>query len=355
MNEHLPAIENAEGLTQASTSDLEGHCGWSRTFRKGRMSLGFFFPIEAFTGDMPALDRPEVLARSADEAGYAALWVRDVPIRDPHFGDVGQIMDPWVFASWIAAHTSRIAIGTGSVILPLRPTMDMAKASASLDCMSGGRLLFGVASGDRPSEFPLYGRDHSLRGDDFRRSVEEVRDLHQNLGPLEMARRLSGTPLELLPRPPAGRVPLLVTGFAQQALDWIALHADAWMTYPREASAQAQTINRWNEAVQSVCGRRMHKPVMQSLYIDLLPEADAAPRPMHLGLRLGRTALVALLSRYQAVGVGHTAFNLKYGSRDARSVMDELTEHVLPHFLIEPWSSDLPDGRPTPRSRYGLT
>ena len=336
MNDRLPDIERAAELTGPSTSSLDGHRGWSGTFRQGRMSLGFFFPIEAFSGDVPVLDRPEWLARRADEAGYAALWVRDVPVRDPHFGDVGQIMDPWVFASWIAAQTNRIAIGTGSVILPLRPTLDMAKASASLDCMSGGRFLFGVASGDRPSEFPLYGRDHSLRGDDFRRSVEEVRDLYSNLGPLETARLLSGTPLELLPKAPAGRVPLLVTGFAQQALEWIARHADGWMTYPREPVAQAQTIKRWNEAVQSANGRRVHKPVMQSLYIDLLPEADAAPRPMPLGFRLGRNALVALLSSYQAVGVGHTAFNLKYGSRDAGSVMDELTEHVLPHFLIEP-------------------
>jgi luciferase-type oxidoreductase len=335
MHEHLPAVEKAEALTGPSSLNLQGHRGWSRTFRQGRMSLGFFFPIEAFSGDVPALDRPEVLARRADEAGYAALWVRDVPIRDPHFGDVGQIMDPWVFASWIAAQTRRIAIGTGSVILPLRPTLDMAKASASLDSLSGGRCLFGVASGDRPSEFPLYGRDHGLRGDDFRRSVEEVRDLHRNLGPLEMARLVSGTPLELLPKPPAGRVPLLVTGFAQQTLEWIALHADGWMTYPREPVAQAQTIKRWNEAVQAVSGSGVHKPIMQSLYIDLLPEADAAPRPMHLGFRLGRHALVALLSRYQAVGVGHTAFNLKYGSREAGSVMDELTEHVLPHFLIQ--------------------
>jgi luciferase-type oxidoreductase len=335
MNDRFRANENGTAVTAASVSPLEGHLGWTRTFRKGRMSLGFFFPIEAFSGDVPALESPEVLARRADEAGYAALWVRDVPIRDPHFGDVGQIMDPWVFAAWIAAHTRRIAIGTGSVILPLRPTMDLAKASASLDRMSGGRFLFGVASGDRPSEFPLYGRDHSLRGDDFRRSVEEVRALHQDLGPLELARRLSGTPLQFLPKPPAGRVPLLVTGFGQQTLDWIALHADGWMTYPRDSAAQAHTISRWNEAVESVCGSGVHKPVMQSLYIDLLADADAAPRPMHLGFRLGRNALVALLSRYQAVGVGHTAFNLKHGSRDARSVMDELTEHVLPHFVIE--------------------
>ena len=296
------------------------------------MTLGFFFPIEAYEGDMPRLDDPQVLARRADQAGYAAVWVRDVPIRDPHFGDVGQMIDPWVFAAWIAAQTTDIAIGTGSVILPLRSSVDLAKASASLDFVSGGRLLFGTASGDRPSEFPLYGKDHAGRGAAFRQTLQEITGLYRNGGPLELARQLSGVPLELLPPPPFGRVPLLVTGFAQQPIEWIAKHADGWMTFPRDIAAQAQIVSRWNAAVHEACGPDRYKPVMQSLYIDLLPEANAAPRAMHLGVRIGRNALIALLSRYQAIGIAHTAFNLKYGSRPASSVMDELTAHVLPKF-----------------------
>jgi luciferase-type oxidoreductase len=331
-----PSVHQPEGGRAAQTSDLLRHPGWRRTFRKGSMTLGFFFPIEAYEGDTPRLEEPQVLARRADQAGYAAVWVRDVPIRDPHFGDVGQMIDPWVFAAWIAAQTTDIAIGTGSVILPLRPSVDLAKASASLDVLSGGRLLFGTASGDRPSEFPLYGKDHAVRGEAFRQTLEEIQGLHRNDGPLELARQLCGVPLELLPPPPFGRVPLLVTGFAQQPIEWIATHADGWMTYPRDIAAQAQFVSRWNTAVQEACDPEGYKPVMQSLYIDLLPEADAAPRPMHLGVRIGRNALIALLSRYQAIGIAHTAFNLKCSSRPASSVMDELTEHVLPNFRLDP-------------------
>jgi hypothetical protein len=53
---------------------------------------------------------------------------------------------------------------------------------------------------------------------------------------------------------------------------------------------------------------------------------------MHLGVRLGRNALIALLSRYRAIGIAHTAFNLKYSRRPASSIVDELTEYVLPDF-----------------------
>lgn len=330
-----PRVHQPDGAHAAQTSDLLRHPGWRRTFRKGSMTLGFFFPIEAYEGDMPRLQEPQVLARRADQAGYAALWVRDVPIRDPDFGDVGQMIDPWVFAAWIAAQTTGIAIGTGSVILPLRSSVDLAKASASLDFVSGGRLLFGTASGDRPSEFPLYGKDHPERGSAFRQTLEEITGLYRNGGPLELARQRSGVSLELLPPPPFGRVPLLVTGFAQQPIEWIAEHADGWMTYPRDVAAQAQFVSRWNTAVHEACGLESYKPVMQSLYIDLLPEANAAPRPMHLGFRMGRNPLIALLLRYQAIGIAHTAFNLKYSSRPASSVMDELTEYVLPDFRLD--------------------
>lgn len=330
---HRPG--DVRDVRDAPSSELSLHPGWRRTFRQGGMTLGFFFPIEAYEGDRPRLENPQLLARRADEAGYAALWVRDVPLRDPHFGDVGQMIDPWVFASWIAAHTTDIAIGTGSVILPLRPAVDLAKASASLDFISGGRFLFGTATGDRPSEFPLYDKGHAERGAVFRKTLEAISGLYRNAGPLDLAKQLSGVPLELLPAAPAGRVPVLVTGYAQQTIEWIAKQADGWMTYPRDFAAQSHLLSKWNTAVGEACGPQAWKPVMQSLYLDLLPEPDAAPRPMHLGFRLGRNALIALLSRYQAIGIAHTAFNLKYSSRSAASVMDELTEYVLPNFRID--------------------
>jgi alkanesulfonate monooxygenase SsuD/methylene tetrahydromethanopterin reductase-like flavin-dependent oxidoreductase (luciferase family) len=43
----------------------------------------------------------ERLARRAEELGFAALWVRDVPLRDQSFGDIGQVYDPWVYLGWI--------------------------------------------------------------------------------------------------------------------------------------------------------------------------------------------------------------------------------------------------------------
>src|SRR5690349_25044424 len=118
----------------------------------------------------------ERLARHAQDLGFAALWFRDVPLRDPNFGDVGQVYDPWVYLGWIAAQTSAIALATGSIILPLRHPLHTAKAAASLDQLTGGRLVLGVASGDRPVEFPAFGVDFEQRDILFRENLRVIRE-----------------------------------------------------------------------------------------------------------------------------------------------------------------------------------
>ena len=119
--------------------------GFRRMFAPGRPTLGVFFPIEAFRNDEPTMPDQERLAVRAEELGFAALWVRDVLLRDPSFGDVGRVYDPWVYLGWIGARTREIALGTGSIVLPLRHPLHTAKASASVNQLTGGRLVLGVA------------------------------------------------------------------------------------------------------------------------------------------------------------------------------------------------------------------
>lgn len=81
--------------TEAAT--IADSAGFRRMFAPNRLSLGLFFPIEAFEKDEPAMRDQPALARRAEELGFAGLWTRDVPLRDPNFGDLGQVYDPWVW------------------------------------------------------------------------------------------------------------------------------------------------------------------------------------------------------------------------------------------------------------------
>jgi alkanesulfonate monooxygenase SsuD/methylene tetrahydromethanopterin reductase-like flavin-dependent oxidoreductase (luciferase family) len=57
---------------------------------------------------------------------------------DPHFGDAGQVFDPFAYLAYLAAHTERIALVTGSTVFPLRHPIDLAKAAAtSTTCRAG--------------------------------------------------------------------------------------------------------------------------------------------------------------------------------------------------------------------------
>jgi luciferase-type oxidoreductase len=246
--------------------------GFRRMFAPGRLTLGVFFPIEAFEGDEPTMRDQEWLAHRAEELGFAALWVRDVPLRDPTFGDIGQVYDPWVYLGWIAAQTSKIALATGSIILPLRHPLHTAKAAASVDQLSKGRLVLGVASGDRPVEFPAFNVDFDRRDVLFRENLRVIREVLAAEFPSVQSvyGTLFGT-ADLVPKP-TGRLPILVTGNSRQSLEWIAQHADGWITYPRPIERQARIAARWRAAVaandpggvQTVCPIFIHRSERRS-------------------------------------------------------------------------------------------
>jgi len=317
-------------LTPATRPAVENP-GFRRMFAAGRLTLGVFFPIEAFEGDRPSMAGQEDLAARAEALGFAALWFRDVPLRVPAFGDVGQVYDPWVYLGTILARTRSIALATGAVVLPLRHPLHTAKAAASVDRLSGGRFVLGVASGDRPEEFPAFGQDIEARGETFRENLRVMRQAWAESFPAidSPYGRLSGA--DPVPKPIAASVPLLVTGQSRQTLQWIAREADGWVTYPRPLERQADAARLWRTAVEGAAPGAF-KPMAQSLYVDLAERPDAAATPIHLGIRAGSDVLREHLRGLKAAGVNHVALNLKYGARPAAEVMEEIGERVLPEF-----------------------
>jgi len=311
------------------TATVDEASGFRRMFREGGLTLGVFFPIEAFKGDEPSMHGQEQLAQRAQALGYAALWVRDVPLRDPSFGDLGQIHDPWVYLGWIAAHTQTIALATGSIVLPLRHPLHVAKAAASVDQLSGGRLVLGVASGDRPVEFPAFAVDIERRPVLFRDSFEVIHHVLEHEYPIlkSPAGVLTGK-ADLVPKP-LGRLPMLVTGNSGQPLPWIAARADGWITYPRSVDRQAEVVARWRSEVHAARPGAF-KPFAQSLYVDLADDPQLPPRPIHLGFRAGRHFLMRFLDGLRTIGVNHVILNFKYGSRLASEVLEEIGTEVLP-------------------------
>ncbi|WP_136443884.1 LLM class oxidoreductase [Pacificoceanicola onchidii] len=313
-------------------SELFGQ-GYHRVFREGHLTLGLNFPIEAYPRNpVPQMRDQVALAQKAEAAGYAALWTRDVPLLDPSFGDAGQTYDPWTWLAFVAAQTRHIALATGAIILPLRRPVDLAKAAASIDQLSDGRLILGTASGDRPVEYQVYEVDYQTRGDVFASTFEFVRSATQAPPGWTMQEAGLSGQLQLIPKAKTGRIPMLVTGRSRQTLEWVAEKADGWLMYPQPIPAQTQVLAAWHAALAKT--GQPWKPFAQSLYIDLVADPGAPPAPIHLGFRLGRNALLAHLEASRDIGVNHVTLNLRFSTRDVSVVMDELAEYVLPRFPV---------------------
>lgn len=303
---------------------------FSNIATRGKLTLGLVFPLESYSGSIPTMKNQERLAKKAEDLGFKALWFRDVPFHDPNFGDVGQIYDPWIYMAHIINHTKNIVLGTGSIILPLRHPVHMVKSINSLQILSNERLVLGIASGDRPKEYPAFNQNLEHKSELFRDSFFYIKALQENF-PVYVSKFYGKTTgeIDLLPKY-NNKTPMLVTGHSGQSLDWIAEHSDGWLYYPRDFKTLQMVMHQWRNALTRA-GKEW-KPFMQSLYVDLAEDANAEPTPIHLGFRSGSMYLIEHLKSLESHGVNHVILNLKYGSSPAEKMIEEIGEKVLPHF-----------------------
>ncbi|MEM9277605.1 MAG: LLM class oxidoreductase [Pseudomonadota bacterium] len=304
---------------------------YNSVFQFGKLSIGLVLPIEAYSvGKEPTMKDHLATARLAEELGFSAIWLRDVPFNVPSFGDVGQMYDPFVYLGTLAAITEKIALGTASIILPLRHPAHVAKAAATADALSDGRLLFGVASGDRPEEYPALNMSFPDRGERFRDSFEYIRAVESEYPKHQSAQGTLDGSVDMLPKPVGGKIPMLITGGSQQSPEWVAANGDGWMTYPRDVTSQTRVVGDYRRRIAELGGST--KPVMQSLYIDLVEDADASPKPIHLGFQSGMSFLRQYLLQIQEIGINHVALNLRFNHADIEETLQRLSEELLPEF-----------------------
>lgn len=273
---------------------------------------------------VPELTRHADLVRQVDRSGFAAIWMRDVPVFDTvNMGDAGSVYDVFAHLGFLAGITHRVALGTAAVVLPIRHPMMVAKAAASVDALSGGRLVLGVASGDRPIEYPLLGCDFEKRGEAFRSAVDYLRTAWQP-GGLPVADGMREPALDLLPRPVQSAIPLVIAGRGQQSPEWIAGHMDGRFVYPGPVERLAREAAEWRTANGGV--------FITAFHLDLADDPREGPKPIRFGARMGRHVFLDHLGRLAEAGIHHLAVNLRRSSRPVPDALDELAREILPHF-----------------------
>lgn len=188
--------------------------------------------IKNFVGpaEAPDVDALYAYAARAEALGFESLWAWDHVILgvEPSF----PILDAVGTLTAIAARTQRIRLGTGILVLPLRNPTVAAKALSTLDVISSGRLILGVAAGWYAREFDAVGVPFKQRGRLFERNLEVLTRLWTEDRVTLSADELNLREAVMRPRPvQRPRPPVLIGGYVDTVLRRVARLGDGWLTY----------------------------------------------------------------------------------------------------------------------------
>ncbi|MBI3824619.1 MAG: TIGR03619 family F420-dependent LLM class oxidoreductase [Candidatus Rokubacteria bacterium] len=194
--------------------------------------MNFGLAIKNFVGpaETPDVDAILAYAERAEALGFESLWAWDHVILgvEPSF----PILDAVGILTAIAARTRRIKLGTGVLVLPLRNPTVAAKALGTLDAISKGRLLLGVAAGWYAREFDAVGVPFKQRGRLFERNLEILTRLWTEDRVTLQADEFNLREAVMRPRPvQRPRPPILVGGYVDAVLKRAATLGDGWLTY----------------------------------------------------------------------------------------------------------------------------
>lgn len=184
------------------------------------------------------------IAAAAEDAGFDACFVTDHPF-PPHrwlHGGGHHALDPFVALSFAAAATSSLRVQTHILVLPYRNPFVVAKSALSLDVLSGGRVILGVAAGYLKGEFAALGADFEARQDVSDEAIRAIKlawagdDIHFDGRGFSAAGNSMGFRPVQQPHPP-----MWVGGNSRDAIRRAVELGDGWVPFPNSAAMAKYT------------------------------------------------------------------------------------------------------------------
>jgi probable F420-dependent oxidoreductase len=255
----------------------------------GAPSLGLFALNQHAGRDALAL-----LAPLAEELGYDSLWMGEhVVVPDPRrppspMEPLEPILDPLVALAFVAARTERILLATGIVILPQRNPLVLAKQLASLDWLSGGRLLFGMGVGYLEPEMTAVGVPMERRGTRAVEYLQAMRALWEQERPSFEGEFVRFSGINAHPRPAQRPLPVIMAGHSAAGHRRAARHADGWYGFMLRENETAEQLEGLRQSLAEA-GRDM-----SDFQISVTPRGRMDPGRMAAFRDLGVSRLVLI-------------------------------------------------------------
>ena len=239
------------------------------------------------------------VAQLAEQAGFDSVWTAEhVVLPDPQeppspAPPQSPMLDPAVALSFVAANTQSIRLATGIVILPQRNPLVLAKEMASVDVLSRGRLILGVAAGYLRPEFDALGAEFGTRGARTNEAIDVIRTLWTEEQPAFEGRFWSFSGIDAQPRPVQQPAPPIVVGGHSAAAHRRAIRqGDGWYGFSLDVEATRAAIDSL-DAVQRDTERG---DGLGDLEITVTPPPRITPEHVERYRALGVDRLVLLVN-----------------------------------------------------------
>jgi probable F420-dependent oxidoreductase len=190
------------------------------------------------------------VARAAEELGYESVWVGEHPGADrppccavPHCRRTASSSTRWPCWRTRQRQTTRVKLGTGILILPLRNPVILAKQLATVDVLSKGRLLVGVGVGYVPGEYEAIGVPFGTRGrraDDY---IDAMRALWDDDEPRFSGEFAAFSGVQSRPQPASPRLPVYASGMSTAAFRRAVARADGWYGFFQDLDATTRALD----------------------------------------------------------------------------------------------------------------
>jgi probable F420-dependent oxidoreductase len=228
------------------------------------------------------------LAQAAEAAGFDSLWAGEHSVlaeSSTRMPATNRILNPLIALTFVAAHTHTIRLGTGILLLPQHQPLILAKQLASLDVLSGGRLMVGIGVGWAEEEFEALGvpyRERGARADEY---LAAMRAIWSEEKPAYHGQYVSFQGVQAYPHPVQQPTPLIVIGGrAPAVLRRTVEQANGWYGFALDLDETAGVLAELREAAG-----RYHRPAsLGELEISVAPrvplDKETAQRFAELGV-----------------------------------------------------------------------
>lgn len=197
-------------------------------------------------------ERMARIARAAEKAGFDSIWAGGHPFlseKQTRMPPSLRMLDPIVALTFIAAHTRKVRLGTGILLLPQFNPVIAAKQLATLDVLSEGRLTLGIGVGWSEHEYEVLGipyHDRGTRADDY---LKAMRALWSQDKPVYHGKFVSFEGLQANPRPvQQPNPPIVIGGLSEESYRRAIRQGNGWFGFGLDLEDSKRAVAALREA-----------------------------------------------------------------------------------------------------------